>query len=295
MLLLMTLMPLALVGLIISETDDDDDGGTANEVIRGDDLINSDEDLEEVIDLNAGVGNDTVFGTIGDDNIVAGAGDDVVFGNEGADVVVAGEGADRVFAEEGTDLVLGQVGNDFLRGGSGDDGILAGAGEDTVFGDVGDDEIWGIEAIDEEALAGNLDSPQGFADAYFTRDYDLELGEADTLNGGVGNDAIILGSNDEATGGQGDDAFVVGFWVNPEEPGTVTDFDAASEVIVYEYDGTAYSGTDQPDAEFIEGTNGAELTIDGNTIAVLNGVSAGELSIAANLALLDLNDYAFLT
>ncbi len=71
--------------------------------------------------INAGDGNDRVFGGGGNDTIDGGQGQDRLFGGDGDDTLNGGDGDDRVFGEDGDDTLVGGPGNDRLRGGEGDD------------------------------------------------------------------------------------------------------------------------------------------------------------------------------
>jgi Ca2+-binding RTX toxin-like protein len=84
--------------------------------------------------VNAGAGDDVVFGGAGNDKIDAGSGDDVVYGGAGNDVLGGGEGNDILIGGEGNDQLDGGVGNDVLSGGSGSDtfNFKAGFGNDII-------------------------------------------------------------------------------------------------------------------------------------------------------------------
>ena len=99
MLLLFTLIPLALIGFVASEINDDDDNATDQaDIVQGSD---------EPETFETGVGDDEVFAGGGNDLIDAGSGDDMVFGQDGSDVIFAGEGDDFVRGSDGSDDLNG--------------------------------------------------------------------------------------------------------------------------------------------------------------------------------------------
>lgn len=71
--------------------------------------------------------------------VEAGAGDDVVFG---------GYGADTLFGEAGNDLIIGGPGNDLIVGGAGKDSLLGGAGYDRIIADTADSYAYGQAGTD---------------------------------------------------------------------------------------------------------------------------------------------------
>ena len=247
MLILMTLLPLALIGLIASGSDDDDPSETGGEFIAGD------QNLEESDDIQTGDGNDTIYAGFGSDLVASGAGDD------------------RVFGEGDGDLILGQEGDDFLRGGPDDDIIYPGKGMDTVFGDVGDDVIQTTDSFDDAAV--DITDLDALSELLINPDLSFEMAEADVANGGVGNDFLLFGGNDTVSGGQGDDIFATGIWTDPDNPATITDFEA-DEVIAYET-----TAEIAPTVQFEEDDDGnVVLTAAGETVVFVQGVAFADLS-----------------
>ncbi len=147
------------------------------------------------IDVDAGHGADTVFGSLdiggetlignhGDDLITCQFGNSTVFAGDGNDTIDGGGGNDQIFAEDGNDSVLGGDGNDTIDAHDGDDFVDAGAGNDSVIGGDGEDSII--------AGAGN-DTVNGMMGV-------------DEIDGGTGNDSLLGGAGDDLiTGGAGDD------------------------------------------------------------------------------------------
>jgi len=123
------------------------------------------------IEVDAGVGNDTVSMNSGFAIVSGGAGNDFIVGkanaaplaegnlgfsfvgNAGNDVLIGSEFDDAFNGNEGNDLILAGAGDDYIQFGEGNDLVLAGAGDDymvkgyndmshaTVFGGCGNDTL----------------------------------------------------------------------------------------------------------------------------------------------------------
>jgi Ca2+-binding RTX toxin-like protein len=173
--------------------------GNASEVIGGTDLANT---------INAGGGNDTVWGDGGNDTIEGGVGNDFLHGGLGNDVITDLGGDDRISGNEGDDRLNGGIGLDAIFGGDGIDTIFGGFGADTINGQAGDDVIYGDNgAVDTQ---GNFD-PTGDGDVIDGADGNDRIyggGGNDVIDGGAGNDTIDggVGSN-LSIGGDGNDIF----------------------------------------------------------------------------------------
>ena len=131
--------------------------------------------FENISEVNAGGGNDTVRGTHGDDVIDGGRGNDVLRGQGGDDTVIGGAGDDRLFGNAGSDNLSGGAGDDMLHGGFGHDTLDGGSGDDNLIGGRGHDTLIGGRG-------------------------------ADRLDGGSGDDMFIFGAgsgDDSASGGSG--------------------------------------------------------------------------------------------
>ncbi len=171
--------------------------------------------------IDAGNGDDTVYGDKGDDVLDGKAGADHLYGGDGQDVLLGGDiedfldggnGDDLVYAGtsagaldvviggNGNDHLYGEAGIDEIYGGAGDDYIDAGGDTDLAFGDGGNDEMYGGDGPDE--LRGGLgdDILSGGSGA------DMLLGEGgdDIIFGGIGQ-AAQVGDSDEVLGGAGFD------------------------------------------------------------------------------------------
>jgi Ca2+-binding RTX toxin-like protein len=135
-------------------------------------------ELGIAVEMNGGIGDDTLLGGSGDDMLQGGVDDDSIMGNGGND---------RLFGFRGEDLLLGGDGDDFAKGSAGDDTVSGGDGNDRLWGNLGDDSVSGD--------AGN-DTFYGGPDA-------------DAMFGGDGDDTFRGGNpRDKVDGGAGDDRVV---------------------------------------------------------------------------------------
>ncbi|OSQ42955.1 LEPR-XLL domain-containing protein [Thalassospira sp. MCCC 1A01428] len=173
------------------------------------------ETVEETIGgadiINAGAGNDAIFGGQGGDTISAGAGDDVVLGDAGylkldnSEIYVIAEKKNwdlgthytletRNQAVGGDDTIHGNEGNDILIGGSFDDYLDGDAGNDAIIGDQGGatyrDVTDRLEIHTKELLAENNGN--------------------DILYGDEGNDELIGGAYEDSLFGGVDDDILIG-------------------------------------------------------------------------------------
>ncbi|NHZ92962.1 type I secretion C-terminal target domain-containing protein [Massilia sp. CCM 8733] len=135
--------------------------------------------------IEAGSGNDKLYGGVLDDTIDGGAGNDQVWANDGNDVVHGGDGNDDLSGSSGNDLLGGGAGDDYLHGQDGNDTLNGGGGDDMLDGHIGDDVVNGGDGNDQLYGSG---------------------GGNDVFNGGNGNDRIgAYGGQVVADGGAGDD------------------------------------------------------------------------------------------
>lgn len=209
---------------------------------QDEDVVNSGGGSDTIV---TGYGSDTIFAGAGDDRIFSGfvnssqihntadlGSSDVIDAGDGNDQVWGGMGNDYVFGDGGIDQVMGMEGNDFISGGDGDDalngdgayvtsasqldfaiGALLGyttGGNDTLFGDAGNDRLVG--GVGKDHLEGGTGNDTLFGD---TDSYYVEGNVAwipgqyhgdDFLDGGVGDDFLVGGGGtDVLIGGAGDD------------------------------------------------------------------------------------------
>lgn len=199
------------------------------ELIEEDDVnkaIDEEIDSEEVA-VDQGE-NDLLLGTEGLDEMS---------GGEGSDILAGDEGADNLDGGAGDDLILGGADDDTLSGGEGDDVIDGGAGEDQLSGDEGDDLIIGSSSLDEEALIASFETAETTEDLVFQMDGQPDSDEGDTIDGGDGEDMIILGSLDNVTGGKDGDIFSGGWWIREDEPAVIEDYDPDEDALTYTFQG----------------------------------------------------------
>jgi Ca2+-binding RTX toxin-like protein len=160
--------------------------------------------------------HEVIGGTINKDYIDAGDGDDTVYGDKGNDTIFGQAGADHLYGEEGDDVLFGGDLPDFLDGGTGNDTIHGGADADVLIGGDGNDKLFGDAFTDE--LHGNVGDDYldgGFdADFIFAGDgQDIVVGGEglDTTYGEWGDDRMFGGAGpDQLFGGYGDDILNAG-------------------------------------------------------------------------------------
>lgn len=191
---------------------DDLDGGDADDVLRGgagdDALVGG--DGNDV--LTGADGADRLFGRDGDDRLSGGPGDDLVEGGDGRDSLNGDDGKDVLDGGEGDDVARGGAGDDTLKGESGNDALSGEAGNDTLLGSRGDDNLDGGEEHDtllggdgqdvlnggpgEDLLLGGLGADTVRAgpedDLIVLRAGDIGSGETELIDGGAGQDTLIL-------------------------------------------------------------------------------------------------------
>ena len=234
-------------------------------------------DLGSDDEIEAGSGDDIVYGGAGDDEIEGESGDDVLHGGAGDDEIEGDSGDDTIYGDEGDDEIEGGSGDDILYGGAGDDEIEGDSGDDTIYGGAGDDEIEG-DSGDDTLYGGEGD---------------------DEIEGGSGDDLIVGGlGDDEIDGDSGDDIIIGGdgadildggsgeniFLYNAASEGgdTVVGFDSDKDM--FQFDGDDFGGfgnytvqNDGSDFKII-GEDGSEIGFDddSNTLFYRSGDDAGE-------------------
>lgn len=310
------LLGLLSVGLLVGGLSGGDDGGsgtdpnpTEGRVTEGTD---GNDTLEggSVSDLILGqAGDDVISGAGGDDLLLGGGAQDVVRGDAGDDVLAGGGGNDALYGGRGDDIALGGAGNDTLYGNDGDDTLAGVSGSNVLYGNAGNDLLSGLDApdgwalFDEDNLGGLetefatlMEETFGVApgSALLGRvvtqlnSSGAEAGapNADSLEGGAGDDTLIGDKGDTLTGGAGRDLFIADY-LTADQQGlvTITDYqpgdgpDTAERVIIT----YAASITPAPGpVTFVQNGTDVEVRLtDGTTALLLTKVQASNLSAAA--------------
>jgi Ca2+-binding RTX toxin-like protein len=201
-------------------------GGSGNNSLTGSpnaDLIYADApDMPDgdggVNTVNAGAGNDTIYGVGGSQNLINGGdGNDVIFAGNGTEVM---DGSTPVHTG---DTIYGSAGDDQIFGGAGDDYLVGGAGNNIISGGGGTNVIWGGNPVFngspvpdfptfQSAILNVFFKPDGTPlvnpDGSLTMPAvpgDTSGGDGNNvINGGPGMDYIFAGGgNDKAYGGSG--------------------------------------------------------------------------------------------
>lgn len=165
----------------------------------GNDILLSRQDVTVPLTVDAGPGNDVVFGGGGDDRIAGGGGADVLIGNEGIDLVDG---------EQGDDFVAGGAGPDDLRGGTGIDTVVYNDAQGPIVADLAGDRDDG-EAGEGDVIRPDVENILGsrFNDRLTGSDVRnvLRGGGGRDLLYGLGGDDLFLGGTNTFHGGSGFD------------------------------------------------------------------------------------------
>lgn len=141
------------------------------------------------------------------ENIKTGGGRDIITGNSVANRIQAGSGNDSLYGKGGDDRLYGEHGDDYLSGGSGNDRLSGSFGKDVLVGGSGDDSLYG--GNDNDKLYG--DSRFGLSIFGRGNDYLNGGSGNDSLYGRGGDDRLYGGSgNDRLLGSSGSDLLVGG-------------------------------------------------------------------------------------
>ncbi|MDZ7905236.1 MAG: hypothetical protein U5N55_05255 [Cypionkella sp.] len=131
--------------------------------------------------------------------------------------------------------------------------MSGGAGEDELFGDAGNDTLWG--------------NAEGESDA-----------QVDFLNGGAGDDALMLGAGDWGHGGEGADDFIVTDFGAGDNIVQMTDFNAEEDQLIFLYDSSLAT---PPEVTL-------QQDVAGNTQILLDGQIAVTLGAGATIDVQDI-------
>ncbi len=172
--------------------------------------------------IDAGLGNDIVFGSKGPDTVFAAGGLNIIRTYAGADIITTGPGNDLIESGDDDDIVNAGEGDNTIRTGAGRDDVTAGGGNDlidmrgfamnaNVGGNIndagGNNEIYGDDGDDVFVITGGNNF--------------INAGEGNNIvTTGPGNDVIITrtgndiinagGGNNDIGSGSGDDIVTTG-------------------------------------------------------------------------------------
>jgi len=246
----------------------------------------------EVVD--GGAGNDAIafgdaagfgFGGEGDDTLTGGEGAAALYGGEGDDELAAGtNSAAYLDGGIGNDLITGGAGDDILEGGehgagesAGNDTIDGGAGDDLIRGGYGADQLSGGDGNDVIDHLGRTEERDDIGDHAF--DWHLD-NEADSLDGGDGDDTLIFDRTDTATGGAGQDLF----WLYHDgadaiDVAEVTDFQVGEDFLRVSLNPNI-GENDEPDVFVTTSADGADglVMVNGDLVAILRGAPTATAS-----------------
>jgi Ca2+-binding RTX toxin-like protein len=171
--------------------------------------------------VEAGDGDDFVFGGWYTDYLSGGADRDYIQGGAGADVIFGGSGDDRIDADRSHYLLEQKplsteqqfseprFANVVRSDVHGDDVVDAGPGNDSAYGDGGDDILYG--GLGNDYLEGDSGKRSTVdAGGELRAEGDPAYHGSDLLDGGAGADTLIGGGRDDQLFGGDDDDQLVG-------------------------------------------------------------------------------------
>lgn len=249
----------------------------------GDDLL---EVLNGTANIVTGDGADTVdaSGMLAG-AISAGAGDivygsDVITENDGqystGTLAVTAHGA-QFFGGNANEVAVATGEGAILHGGGGNDQLAAFEGDAELHGGAGNDWLIG------NATGEHFDQSSRFSNiSYVTNE------SFDTLNGGDGNDRLLLSNGDVGVGGEGADSFeIYHSTAHPQIAAHILDFSPSEDALVVYIEGG------EPDAPedlsydlrervtLSEFESGTEIVVDGSVVATIDGVTQMRVGIPA--------------
>jgi Ca2+-binding RTX toxin-like protein len=201
--------------------------GSGNDRLQTDHAISSDDGVPDPARIDGGSGDDRLEGTDQNDSIIAGGGNDQLFGFGGGDTLDGGAGADELRGSNDPDFAADisdapDLADDILPGrdtdqsfgdldadtitettsDTGDDAVQGGPANDTITDLGGANSIKGGEGDDEITTGVGGDTVDGGGDS----DTIVDQGGTNTLRGAAGTDSITGGpANDTIEGGASDD------------------------------------------------------------------------------------------
>lgn len=233
-----------------------------------------------------------VTGSVADDAIDASGGNDTVSGGAGADTIDGGLGNDSIDAGAGDDAVMGGLGDDYAFGASGSDTLTGDSGDDIVIGGRDADVLSGgagNDLLDGSAGLGRELTAEEFGEFWTNSSLPDDVSEvfddqaSDTLDGGLGDDRLVLSNGDIGTGAEGRDTFVIqddnlqADGALTLEGATIADFNPETDQIAV----TRLAGTQAPNLSLGSDENGdAQIFADGQLIATLTGVPESDVDLS---------------
>ncbi len=219
--------------------------------------------------IDAGAGNDVVYGGWSQDTLAGGAGNDTLYGNHGNDLLQGGADNDSLYGQGGNDTLAGGLGTNLLDGGDGTDtasyadlglAVVASllAGTATAAGVT--DTFAGIENLAGSALGDTL---TGDANANTL----WGMAGNDTLDGGAGTDSLL--------GGAGDDTIIA------SAGGDSIDGGDGADLVTYAGDNVAHTinlALNESTGGLAEGTRytSIEMLVGGSNVDRFTGTNAAE-------------------
>lgn len=237
----------------------------------GDDTITTGDDASFVF---GGEGNDQIMVGAAPAAVFGGAGDDEIIGAYTADqdeysgYLDGGLGNDSITGGEGVDLIFGGQHNEIGEG-SDNDSLSGGAGNDQISGGYGADQIRGGSGNDVLNHLGHAMERSGAERSSF--DWHID-NDADTLDGGDGDDTLIFDRADIATGGAGSDNFHLYFDHDTGEGhANVTDFVSGEDFLRVTLEPDVDPDDVTLDVSASEDGEDAVVRVNGEIVAVLQG------------------------
>ncbi|WP_298915544.1 hypothetical protein [uncultured Roseobacter sp.] len=169
----------------------------------------------------------------------------------------------HISGDASADVIAGTEQTDYIEGGDGNDQLGGSAGSDLIFGGLGSDVLNGI--VDDPDTVGIMDTDEG-----------------DYLNGGSGDDILILGEDDIAASGEGNDDFLLGDWITQGNGAEILDYEPEHDSLMLVWDDTSISA-DEPDVTVDPDPDDPEVMH-----ISMNGVSVAEIYGDTELSVADL-------
>lgn len=225
--------------------------------------------------INAGEGDNTVYGGNSADTINAGSGDDVIRSYAGNDVIIVGAGDNTIWAGNGDDSVTTLGGNDIIHAGSGTNVIDAGDGANSIDAGSGDDTITGGSGNDTISAGDGANI--------------VVTGTgANTVTGGGGADTIIGGAGaDSIDAGAGDDIVYGGAGNNNAANNGIVDGGAGTDWLTFNGAPATVTDGERSLADWLAVTgadiNGVGLSLDGSGSGTATRTAEGQTDDVANI------------